>query len=105
LRVVRHSAISVDEPGGVLRGVGQQTAEAGLVGDGDDRHPVGPQQVCDLVRDGPPGCRCRSAPCLVGQVGHDRVEFVALRLQVGDGAVQGIGHGVTLDRRSDAPVR
>ena len=43
----------VDEPGGILRRLVERGREAGFVGDGDQRDPVGPQQVRDLVGDGP----------------------------------------------------
>jgi hypothetical protein len=67
----------VDEAGRIGgRGL-QHRSETGFVGDGDQRDTVGPQQMRDLVRDGPARRGSGLGPPVGGQVGDERVQLVA----------------------------
>ena len=72
----------VDERGRSRGGLGHQLGEARFVGDGDDGDPIGRPEVRDLMGDGPPWRRCLGVPLFGGEIGDQRVEFVALRAKV-----------------------
>ena len=73
----------VDEADRIRRRGGQHFGEPRLVGDRGQGDPVGPQQVPDLVGDGPARRRRRIGPALGGKWRHQRVEVVAFGTQVG----------------------
>ena len=73
----------VDETGRIGRRGPQHGGETRLVGDGDQRDAVRPQQVSDLVCDRPARRGCRCGPPLGGQPGHQPIELVAFGPQIG----------------------
>ena len=91
----------VDEGVHVGQRGGDQFAECRFVGDGQQRHPVGPQQMADLVGDGPPRGGRRQGPLVGADPGHEGVEGVAFCLQIVHDRTGG-GHGVSLVRRCAA---
>ncbi len=81
----------VDEARRVGGRTRQHVGESGLVGHRDQGDAVGPQQVSDLVRDGPAGRGRRVGPALGLQRRDQGVERLALGAQVLDHRC-GTGH-------------
>ena len=81
----------LDEADRVGRSGFQQSGERRLVGDRRQRGAVGPQQVPDLVRDGPTLSGRRRGPAILGKRRDQRIELVAFGAQVGHDLLHG-GH-------------
>ena len=74
----------VDEGGDRGLGSDHQGVERRLIGDREQRHPVGPPQVPDLMGDGPPRGRRHQRPLLGRQWRDEGVERLALGVQIVD---------------------
>jgi hypothetical protein len=66
-------------------------AELRFVGDGQQCHRVGPQQMPDLVGDGPAWCRCGQGPLGCLDSGDPRIERFTFGAQIVHDQT-GVGH-------------
>ncbi|CAM5380925.1 hypothetical protein SBADM41S_01344 [Streptomyces badius] len=98
----------VDEGVGGGQGLGHLVAEPVRLGGRQHRDLVGPAEMGDLVGDGPPLRRGRSAPARGIQLPDQFVEFIALFAQIVDhgydsGHVRPLGTGCGAQEHGSAP--
>ena len=98
------SAPSSTNPVGLAAATSSKAAKPASSVTADQRDTVGPQQVRDLVGDGPAGCRRGRGPPLGRQVGDQAVEFVAFGTQIRHDRARS-GHAGHLSRVAGAVGR